>query len=353
MAEFLTISADNATRALIDATLGKRLSDGFAPGERIPVEISGGSSFTLAERDYGSEAWDEQDDDRPVQDDDMLAHFVTFLRAATPEQYAESVAAAATGNSSGKVWSRLLGVGAERIPVLGAVLWPYATHPEFLRHSDTMRDSVRFVTEAYATRGKKVRELFERQALSFHVFEHDYDRRQWRQVLGRLLKLIPEALLATEEMRALWAELKAAHELEDNSPLSGPGASWGDHGAYYREMLEREGVDLKKGPEGATLEASDALHEQVGRTPTDSLSAALTALWADAVNLVALLDTHADALHERVSHAAWGHVANAVDRVAEAPAYAPSDAGMPSLQSLMNLLDRLSASPFPKVKEAT
>ena len=47
-----------------------------------------GPSFALAERDYGTEAWDEPDEDRQVQPDDMLAQFVEFLRAITMRAWA-------------------------------------------------------------------------------------------------------------------------------------------------------------------------------------------------------------------------------------------------------------------------
>ena len=354
MAEFLTIAPAQATRALIAATLGKRMSDGFTLGEGVTVALPSAATFTLAERDYGIEAWDGPGEDRPSHDDDMLAHFVAYLRSATREQYAASVAAAATGLSSGSVWARLFGVGAERVADVGALLWPYAAHPEFLCHADTMRDAIRFVAAAYPSLDQPTREDFEAGVLAFDAFDDDYDRRHWQRVLGRLLKLIPEPLIATAAMRALRAELEASDALEDNDAERGFTITRRDHdhGAYYRKMLERDGVDLDKGPDGGVLEASDALDELVRHTSSDSEPPALATLWAETHKLLAALDMHGEALNERVSHPAWGHIANAADRVAEAPAYQPGEAGMPSLEDLMDLLDRLSSSPYPTVKDA-
>jgi len=353
MSEFLSISVPHATKALIDATLGKRLSDGFGPGEMVPVDIPDGPSFTLAERDYGADAWDEPDEDRQVQPDDMLAQFVEFLRAASSEQFEQSIVASASGNSSGSVWSRLLGIGADRVADVGSLLWPYATHLEILRHADTMRDAVRLVVAAYSNIGQAERASFEAQALDFDRFDDDYERKQWRRVLGRILKLLSPDDLATEAMRAFRAELEEADQLEENEPIDRMSVSWGEHGGYYREMLEREGVDLDKGPEAGVLEASDRLHELVQQTPSTSTATALAALWADAMSLLGRIDEPGVSLHERVAQPAWGHVANAVDRIVDSASYSPGDDGLPTLAEMMAILDRLSASPYPKVKAAS
>ncbi len=349
--DFLSISVTHATRALIDATLGKRLSDGFAEGDSIVVAFPNGTSFALADRDYGMEAWDEPDEDRPVQDDDMVAHFVSFLRAADLDDYRAAVLAAASERSSGTVWSRILGVGAERETDIRVMLWPYATHPELLRHSDTLRDAVRLIAAAYPDRDLSSRQAFEEQALAFDTFEDEYERAHWRRTLSRVLGLVPDVLIATDGMRNLRTELEAGEGLEDNTPLSSFKVSWGEHTGYYREMLTREGADLENGPEGAVLAASDALHALVGGTPSASDVPALAQLWADTIALVGQLDTHGDDLHDRIIRSAWGHVSNAVERLAESPAYQPGDDGLPSLDVLMALLDRLSASVFPEVKE--
>lgn len=129
--------------------------------------------------------------------------------------------------------------------------------------------------------------------------------------------------------------------------------SWREHGGYYREMLEREGVDLDKGPEAIVLEASDRLHELVQQTPATSGATELATLWADAVSLLGRIDEPGVSLHERVAQPAWGHVANAVDRIVDSASYSPGNAGLPTLADMMAILDRLSASPYPKVKAAS
>jgi len=353
MPEFLALSVPHAMRAIIEAKLGKRLGDGYAQGDSIAVTMADGASFALAERDYGDEAWDEPDEDRPVQDDDMAAHLVAFLRAATTGQFGQSIAAAATGSSSGSIWSRLLGVGAERVAEVGELLWHYATQPELLRHPDTLRDAVRFVATAYPLQDEATRATFEREMLSFNGFEDDYERNFWRTtVLGRLLRLIPVALLATPEMLAMRDELEAAEALEPNEPLSSFKVSWGEHGDYNRERLRHDGVDVDAGPDAIVLTASDALWDLVRTASPTSKVASLSTLWSDTLALLALLDEHGDTLNHNVSRPAWGHIANAAERVAESPIYMPGEGGLPRLDTLMALLDRLSESPFPEAREA-
>lgn len=98
------------------------------------------------------------------------------------------------------------------------------------------------------------------------------------------------------------------------------------------------------------LEASEALYERVTATPSSSGAEALAALWASAVSTLALVDAHADELHEKVARPVWGHISNAVERIAGSEAYQPEAHGLPSLDAVIGLLRRLSDSPFPEAE---
>ena len=111
--------------------------------------------------------------------------------------------------------------------------------------------------------------------------------------------------------------------------------------------MRRDGVDVDAGPNKAILDASNALDAKYKASPSGSEASVLAALWSDAVALTALMDAN-PGLHEQVDRSAWGHIANAVERVASSPNYRPGADGLPDLDTMFALLARLSASKYPE-----
>jgi hypothetical protein len=176
------------------------------------------------------------------------------------------------------------------------------------------------------------------------------ERLRWRYRLGHILAPLAENALELEETRAL------RRALDDEGLLSGNDLDarytrqpW-DDGDLTRWQLQSEGIDPDAGPIREVLDTSDALFAHVGRTTTDSPPTALAALWRDAVALLALVNTN-PALESQVERPAIGHVANAVERVASSPNYAPGTDGLPALATMIEILDRLSSSRFPAPRE--
>jgi len=344
----LELSARSGTRAVIEAALGDADREPSSDDEAERVHVEGRPPFDLIGHERGFNAWDEPDEHRGSQDDDVLAHYVTFLRACPVEAFAESVEAAAAGYSSPAVWARLLGVGAERGAEVADLLWPFASHPTLLAHEDTVRDAVRLLAAAYPTRPIEERSAFEVEALRADLFTDEHEQRWWRRTLSRLLSLVDEAALATDAMRAVRAELDKANELGGNPPVRSMTMSWGSTRGVTRGLLAREGVNVDEGVDASMLAQSERLYELVQQTPADSDAGGLAALWAATEATITLFDAHAGELHERVEQPVWGHVSNAVERIAGSKAYVPGSEGLPDLRALLALLRRLWANRFPE-----
>lgn len=346
----LEFSAKAGTRAVIEAALGD-IDRTPASDEAERVRIEGRPPFDLLGHERGFNAWDEPDENRGVQDDNVLGHFVTFLRTCSVEAFTESVEAAVSGYSSPAVWARLLGVGAERVADVADLLWPFASATTLLAREDTVRDAVKFLASAYPTRLIEDRRRFEAEALRADLFSDEHQQRWWRRTLSRLLSVVDQAALATGAMRTLRADLIAANELSGNPPLRSMTMSWGSARGVTRGLLAREGVNVDEGVDARMLAQSETLYELVQETPADSDAAKLAVLWAATEATVALFDTHAGELHERVEQPVWGHVSNAVERIAGSKAYVPGSEGLPDVSVLLALLRRLWASRFPEPKE--
>lgn len=282
----------------------------------------------------------------------MLASLVGHLQRCSPAAFAETIDAAASHYSSPAVWTRLLGVGTHRVGEVADLLWPFASNVVILGHDDIVRDAVRFLAAAYPSRTLDERITFEVEALRPDLFSDEPERRWWRSTLSRFLSLVDVGALASDAMRALREELAAANELAGNPPTRSMSVRWSSAArSVTHSLLADEGVDVDAGVDAQMLAQSEALYEMVGATPSPSDAAALRALWGAARATIDFYDANARALHEKVEQPVWGHISNAVERIARAKAYVPGTDGMPTIIELLGVLRRLWASRFPVPKD--
>lgn len=347
--EFLAISPEHGTRAVINAAIGTARTPRYR-GSKEPALIDLGSA-KVEFRGIGIEfnAWDEKDNGAPARDDDVLVHFAAFLRSCDVESFSLSVAAASRDYATASVWTRILGVASERVAEVGDLIWPMMTKPDLLANGDTLRNAIRFVAAAWPSRAHEERRAFEEMVLDDTRHADDDAKGRWRRIIRRLLGLIPEEALVLQSPRDLRRQMQADGELADNGPVRSFSSSLGGCEDYVREELRREGVDIDGGPNRVVLDASNALHASVDATPDASDAAKLATLWSEATALLALIDAN-PGLHGQVDHSAWGRVSNAVERVASSQNFAPGADGLPDLDTMLAVLARLSESKYPEPK---
>lgn len=351
MGRVLAISPDHGTRALIDALIGEDTTRGHGYNYE-PSDVNLGTTMIeLRGHNIDLNAWEEEAENGRVRDDDLLGHYARFLHDCDNATFAISLAAASREYSTAAVWTRIFGVGSERVAEVGDLLWPLIERPDFLDNSDTLRDAVRFVAAAWSSRTREARIRFETMALDETRFNDQDDLDRWHRILGRILALVPEDMLELEAMRMLRRTLNATGLLVENVPIHPFTVGWGEHGDVVRDRLRRAGVDMDGGPNREVLDASDALYAHVESTPSESTAPELAALWNDAVTLLAMIDTN-PGLSGQVDCSAWGYVANAVERVASSKNFAPGVDGLPDLATMFEVLERLSSSRYPEPREA-
>lgn len=347
----LELSVPLGTRAIVEAAL--RDTDRAMPlgDDRERVTIVGRAPFDLLGHDYSYKAWDDTEEQLGTQDDDVLAQFVAHLRACSPEAFAATVEAAANDYAGPAVWTRILGVGAERVGEVGDLLWPFASNITTLGHGDIVRDAVRLLAAVYPSRTIEERAAFEAETLRPNLFTNEAEQRWWRRTLSRFLSLVDANAIATDAMRALRTELVAAEELSGNPPMRSGSIRWGSSRGITRSFLAGEGVDTEEGPDAEIVGQSEALSDLVQNTPSDSNAAVLGVLWAGTLTTIGMYDANATELHAKVEQPVWGNISNAVERIVAADAYVPGADGLPSIDELLEILNRLWASRFPEPKE--
>lgn len=346
----LELSVPLGTRAIVEAALGD--TDRAMPlGEnRERVTIDGRAPFDLLGHDYSYKSWDDTEERHGTRGDDVLAQLVAHLRGSTPRAFAETVEAAASDYAGPAVWTRILGVGAERVGEVGDLLWPFASSITILGHGDIVRDAVRLLAAVYPSQSLDARAAFEAEALRPDLFTDAAEQRWWRRTLSRFLSLTDADAIATDAMRALRAELVESEELTGNPPTRSGSIRWGSTGRMTRS-LAREGVDTEQGLDAQMVEQSETLSDLVQNTPSASDAAALGVLWAATRATIDMYDANAAALHEKVEQPVWGNISNAIERIVNAAAYVPVADGLPSIEEMLAIVDRLWTSRFPEPKD--
>lgn len=209
---------------------------------------------------------------------------------------------------------------------------------------------MRFVVAAWPSRAPEEKERFETMWLDDTRHPDEQRKKRWRRILGRLLALISEEEFVLDATRDLRRQMEKDGELEENRPIRSSRFSWGEHEDWEMEHLRRAGVHMDTGPNRMVLDAANALDAKYKATPGDSEAAALAELWSDAMALMAVVDEN-PGLHGQVDRSAWGHIANAAERVASSPNYAPGADGLPDLDATFAVLDRLTSSGYPEPRE--
>lgn len=347
MGEVLAISPEHGTRALIEALIGTvaiRSRGGNFAAELIDI---GNSMLELRGLFTEFRAWDQQES-HPAKED-LLHHYVRFLRECNVATFRLCVTAASRDYATASVWTRIFGVGSERISELGDLLWPLIERPDFLENRFTSRAAAQFLNAAWTSRTQEERVTFETMALDATRFTDTERLHQWHRVLGHILAPMPPETLELEAMRTLQNSLTTRELLINDEPYR-PQVAWVDTEDYELEQLRRAGVDTNAGPHREVLDASNALYACVQRTSSDSLAPELVLLWDEAMALLTLIDANPD-LHDQVDRPAWGHLACAVERVASSSSFMPGADGLPDIETLIAVLDRLSTSRYPEPNE--
>ncbi len=347
---FLDVNPIGGTAAVVGAVRGlaaERRRSGEDWQKPMDINVHGRTVRVVDDR-LSLQDWRLAD----THQEKPLSAFAEFLQSCPPDAFRNAVTTTFGLPANASVWARILGTAAVRMGVAEDLLWPLVSEPYFTALPGLARDAVIFLAAAYDAQSPESRAAFEMSALAEHLFPEEREARWWRSVLRRFLSAVRRDQLATPEMLALRDEMEAAGDLTGNRPFVSVEVGWGSRDNIVDSLLRSDGADLERSPDREIRAASRKVEDYVKLGSENDTAASLTVLWRDVMGLVEILDDKAgEHSHAELLHSSWGAVCNAVERLAKSPAYAPDAIGLPSLDALLALIDRLSASPYPDISD--
>lgn len=285
-------------------------------------------------------------------EDDVLGTFVDFLRGADSTTFRTAIDVASNIETGAAIWARLLGVAAERLGIADDLLWPLVEQPKFVSVRGLARDAIIYLAAVYPSASLDDRRRFETMALATDLFPEESARKWWRSLLARLLSLVPETSLASGDMRNLRLELQGSGHLRGNPAFVSIQTGVSSADDITDRFLARDGVDLEREPDRSVRAASRALEDALKLGQMGDAAEDLAELWRLAQTLVETIDAAQDPQpHPETLHSSWGAVSNAVERIAKSAAYDPSGPRQPSLDAILDLIERLRGSPYPEPRD--
>lgn len=349
---FLTTHPQSGTAAVNRAALGLSKDSRSRLREMKPREVAIGTDQVLrvVEDGLSLQQWRDSSERSSSQTgSEILGSYVQFLLESSAANFVVSVRAVMAETSAASIWARIFGIAAERPGVADDLLWPIATSEGMLELIDVVKDAITFIAAAFPRRSAPEKANFEATLLS-NVGSADGDqRRVWQNRAARFLSVVSEEFIAGGALRELRDQLEQQGVLKGNRPYMTMDVSWGAADDVTDSLLKGDGVNLDDGPDAEVRRAVRPLDSMMSAAEGVKTSEAISELWTLTVAVISTIDRlTGTSPHERVLHASWGSVSNAVAKIVQSEHYSNSLPGHPSHAALVEVLDRMAQSPYPE-----
>lgn len=348
---FLTASPKHSTHAVSSCAIGLATEEEPDRTEGLThVSIPGRvGTLSIVDDRFSLQEWRESEEHEETERR-ILRAFTTFLQSCPPGDFRQCTQAALTDLVASSVLARLFGIGADRRDVADDLLWPVATCMEVLNTWGLSRDAFTYIAAAMPYRSTEQRTAFEAMLVEKIRNPIKEEREVWEYRLKRLLSLIEPGGLISADLVNYQTQFKEQGELIGNPPYLSISSGWvGQDENIVDLLLRNQGVDTLVGPDAMVMSPVRLLEKYLKETDKELDQSGIATLWSHIQLVVSAIDDPgSDLVKEETLHAAWGYVSNGSERIASSKIYTPGVGGHPNRDHLLELLDRLSRSPFPK-----
>ena len=350
--EFLAARPDFGTIAVNRAALGLAGDRLARVGTMEPREvvIGGERALFVVEDGMSLLEWRNSSESSGGQPgSEILGNYVQFLLECSDADFVTSIQAVMSETAAASVWARIFGIAAERPGTADDLLWPIATSEGMLELIDVVRDAITYIAAAFPRRSVSERGCFEAVILANVRSADEDERRVWQSRASRFLSIIAEEFLAGSALNELRGELQQQGLLTGNRPYMTIGPGWEGPADITDSLLQGDGVNLDDGPDAELRQAVRPLDALIRKGDGLGTPEAIGELWTLTFAVITTIDRLTEPPpHERVLHASWGSVSNAVEKIVKSENYSEGLPGHPSRAAIIEVLDRMAASPFPE-----
>jgi len=281
--EFLERDPALGVCVLLAALEGTVASEHPTNANEQSITVAGQTVVLL---DDGSHIWAHDPDDRYAHADNvagMIKAFKKCLLDGSPSDAINLAQFAIANNRLALLWARMFLAAARRPNVLGPVMWPFASSPQFLRSNDTRKDAIDAVAAVYSTIAPRDKRQFEEAVFAIPFDEYENPERAKRRFLATLFGAIGHDNLEVDAAKLLLSEATAEAIPRGNERAYTVFTEMSAVEPYY--WLTDAGVDIEADANAALLRLVEAAP---GRPAPDGTNAASVADGARA--LIALAD---------------------------------------------------------------
>jgi len=349
---FLATRPGSGTIAVNRAALGLAGDRGTRARAMVQREVSicGDRALLVVEDGLSLLQWrnnNERSGGQPGSE--ILGSYVQFLLECSDADFVASIRAVMSETAAASVWARIFGIAAERPGTADDLLWPIATSEGMLELIDVVRDAITYIAAAFPRRSVSERGSFEAAILANVRSADENERRDWQSHAARFLSVITDESLGGSALNELRSELEQQGLLTGNRPYMTMEFGCGEADDITDSLLQGDGVNLDDGPDAELRRAVRPLDALMRNGNGMKTPEAISELWTLTVAVITTIDRLTEPPpHERVLHASWGSVSNAVQKIVQSENYSDGLPGHPSRAALIEVLDRMAASPFPE-----
>jgi hypothetical protein len=295
--------------------------------------------------------WASDPNDQYGQDAEVLiSAFCDHMLNALPENAIRTAEFVIRQNRMAVLWSRLFMVAAQRLDVLGELMWPYASKEQFLVTPDTRKDAIDVVAAMYAAMPEKDRGAFEVAALHFNFSRFNKPEKAREELLERLFGAIGPEHLVTKEAKSLLP--KENVEVGRNNRLYSMQTSAGKMDPYW--WLKEEKVDIDAPANAALRGTIDTAKEALGLEMNEPLTNTPLTDAMDFIRtlLTAIANAETAGAAPTLLRYAEGILAQGIEKIVNYKDLKDSVNRGLAIE-LSDMVLRSAQSPFPEVMEDT
>jgi hypothetical protein len=335
--KLLPIDSARAAATLSAVSLSKS-RDRVGEVSYLTVDCGGGSDVTIIEDGLDYVDWRQKRPYDKTSEPGIAESFVQHIAKAPHGELERIIQVARAEKLAASVWRRLFGglLATDRRGAVDKLLWPVAANPPVIESRDLGRDAIDYLRAVYPSIDSVDREAFE-AAVNAH---EPKDKRRWKVMRDRLVSALPQAEIATANLRRRRSDLARKAGLHGNPAF----VSFGTGGG---RMLRASAASTGVLPADKSIERLRRTREAYR---SKKAAAKLPMVWSAIVAAVKVADD-AGVAEDHLPRL-WDEIAESFVTLIASNEFTACGVKLPTVADALTLFRRIAVLPYPSSDEA-